>query len=777
MPAILQELVTLLTRPPGNLIYHLVLAFSTAAALPAALNLWRHSGYPQGRRMVIGLAPILLLLLALFFVGGISWQGLLAERSILPPLDRAIALLSLLLIVWLWAFPEPQRLADSACLLLFLLTFTLAILNLAWWASQLNPATYNGSVLDLSAQVYALVIAFAGLLLLLIRRPPGWSFGFAMIFLLALGHLAQLLFPDRQGDFPGLLRIAQLAAFPLLLSLPQRFPLSVAPTSVPAAPGLLATTTPVPTHTDPRLVDALLSLAASASKPDLCQQVTRLTSMIMLSDFTMLAASPDDDWQISILCCYDLIREELRDGANLNGNQAPAIAAALRHAHPLRIPDSNTSPDLLELAHAMHLERAGHLLCAPIASPTGGASMGLILLSPYSNRPWSLDDQTRLLSLSKSLAHVLLRAHEQHAQVTEMETLTQSLQAAHSNLLIVQQENQSLLEQRQNPALAGSGIAPGSTQFAALLSDQEQAQQTISQLTQEIEHLHQQLQALPSIPAARAHQENVQAELRLALEEIASLRSELASPVSQPAPLLADQRLENLNALVQDLRQPMAAITGYTEFLLGESVGILGALQRKFLERIKIASDRMTTLLDDILQQPYHESATLQLSLQLAELNKIIDQAIFNTSEPLQQKNIALRVDMPDELPQLETDPQALEQVITNLLENAGKVTPDQGEISLRLEVKGETGEPGFILIQVADQGGGIGPQDIPRIFSRLYTTPVSGAGDSGAGLSIIKTLVEALHGRIWVDTEPGVGAVFSILMPVSAAANGDEIA
>jgi two-component system sensor histidine kinase VicK len=124
---------------------------------------------------------------------------------------------------------------------------------------------------------------------------------------------------------------------------------------------------------------------------------------------------------------------------------------------------------------------------------------------------------------------------------------------------------------------------------------------------------------------------------------------------------------------------------------------------------------------------------------------------------------------MPDSLPELIADRTALTQVITSLLENASKVSSEGERITLRVEVKGEREEQVYVLLQVTDQGGGVQPQDLTHVFSRLYRAPIPGVGDTGAGLSIVKTLVEALHGRIWVDSEPGLGATFSVLLPISA--------
>jgi signal transduction histidine kinase len=74
-------------------------------------------------------------------------------------------------------------------------------------------------------------------------------------------------------------------------------------------------------------------------------------------------------------------------------------------------------------------------------------------------------------------------------------------------------------------------------------------------------------------------------------------------------------------------------------------------------------------------------------------------------------------------------------------------------------------------MIQVTDSGGGIPPEDLPRVFTRLYRADnvlIQGVGDTGVGLSIAKTLTEAQHGRIWVESEPGVGSTFSVLLPIA---------
>jgi signal transduction histidine kinase len=275
--------------------------------------------------------------------------------------------------------------------------------------------------------------------------------------------------------------------------------------------------------------------------------------------------------------------------------------------------------------------------------------------------------------------------------------------------------------------------------------------------------------------------DTLEGELHLALEEISRLRAAQTSvtdTITTPTPGILtklDPQGNQLKTFAHELRQPMSSIVGYTDYLLGESVGILGNLQRKFLERINFSAERMSTILDDMFHATSLESNTLKLNPEQVNLYDIINQALQKSSDSMHQKDIDLRVDIPEILPALITDPAALEQVIITLLKNACEVSPQQGQISIRMDIYGEGINLGFGLLQVTNQGGGIATEDISRVFSRQHQNTIPGVGDSGTNLSKIKTLVEALEGRIWVDSLPGIGAIFSVLLPVLPAGSAPD--
>jgi signal transduction histidine kinase len=234
---------------------------------------------------------------------------------------------------------------------------------------------------------------------------------------------------------------------------------------------------------------------------------------------------------------------------------------------------------------------------------------------------------------------------------------------------------------------------------------------------------------------------------------------------------------EVITSVIQEIRQPLSSIVGYTDLLLSESVGILGALQRKFLERIKASTERMHATLKDLIQISTMSQRPLELLQQPIALDTIVDHAVTETSAQLREKNIALRVDLPEELPEIVADRDAFQQIVVQLLQNAGAATPQEGAITLRAKIN-QNNDGDYLLIQVTDTGGGVHPDDLPRVFARRYRADmplIQGLGDTGVGLSIAKSLVEAHHGRIWVDSMYGQGTTFSILLPVSPTSNGER--
>ncbi len=787
---------SLLTSFPGNLVYHLVVAFAVAGAFQSALNLWRSSGFPQGRRMVIGLGLLLFARLSLFAGAGLAGEAFADPHSLLPVLDRTITALGLVIILWLWAFPEPLRAADAASALLALLTLAGAAFSLIWWLENGGAVGFNETWLDEAWEIYALALLILGVILLLARRPNAWGVGLSTMGILAAGHFYQLAFPQAGSDFAGSVRLAQMAAYPLLLALPYRFQ---APAPAPDTP-LPEKAQEQPLVHDrqrygvsPQVFRSILSIGVQKSIPEVCETMTRTISEAMLADVCLAILPPDKHGRMTVQCGYDLIREKPIAGQVFEKNEIPLLLSAMERLRPLRLPASSTSRDLFILGTRLELGRAGHLLASFVADGESKPMVGLVLLSPYSNRSWSREDQQFLTDITDGLAPILQRNKQWASLQEQVIKSRQNLQAFETLLEQTQAENAGLRAELKE--ISEQTLKEHDANLAVLAAAQLKAQERIARLQAENQRLEEALETLAAAQDDRetsTETEHLEEELRLTLEELARLKFKLSEAdkklltlrqESDEAASLSDHQIEVFTSIAQELRQPMSSIIGYTDLLLGESVGILGALQRKFLERIKASTERIEILLDDLFHVVSFDSGKLELKPETVDLGSIVDEAVLTISPQLRDRQIALRVDLPDTLPELRADRDALEQIFTHLLKNAGEASPPESEIAFRAEMHTAEDSHEYLLIQVSDQGSGIPTEDLPRVFSRLYRADnplIEGVGDTGVGLSIAKALVEAHNGRIWVDSEIGRGSTFSVLLPMSGNGNngnGDETA
>jgi signal transduction histidine kinase len=377
--------------------------------------------------------------------------------------------------------------------------------------------------------------------------------------------------------------------------------------------------------------------------------------------------------------------------------------------------------------------QAGHLLAAPVAENNQAPMLGIVLLSPYTNRAWNDEDQRYLTDAAHALAPILKQKQKSTNQPLELVGPSLPLLPMERGAIQAEGENSHWMARLEEAEQKLKEEKGRSESLAALVAEHPALQETIAQL----------------------EQRNQELEVQAAVKKSSGER-----PTQ-----------EGLISIAQELRKPLSAIVGYTDLLLGESVGLLGAIQRKFLERVKSSSARMGGLLEELIQVTAMDPGQKDMNRGMVDLNAVIDEAVSGMIAQVSQKNIALRVDLPDELPPIQADLEALQQVLANLLHNATLATPVDGEISLHVRLEDKENGARYLLLQVTDQGGGISAQDLPRVYSRKYRTDnvqIQGIGETGVGLSIVKALVEAQGGRIWVEPEMERGSVFSVLLPIA---------
>ncbi len=785
-----QNILDLITSPTGNLIYHLVLAFSVISTFQAAWIARESLPSAQSRRLVFGLGMLLVGQAVLFVCSGLAWQKVIDANRFFPPLDRAVILFSLVWIVWLWNFPNPARLGDLVTGFLNLGTIVLFFFTFTSWSAQAGEHFNSFSWMDWSWQIASIFVIVTGIAILIFSRPVGWGFGFAMLALLLTGIVAHLVVMPTVGDLSGYVRIAQLAAFPLLPTLLHRLrtatveeqePVRVRQTAAEPPPAQTESAAQIPYprkqerrrySTDPRTLHAWLELSETRDPERVLAGMSKAIAHTMLSDLCFLVTGPNYG-HIVLQSGYDLIREEEMQGTMLEQGQLPMLSNALQRGRSLRIVTTDSQPpDLITLSSALGLKETGSLMFIPLVYKEKQEG-GILFLSPYSNRQWSQDDQTYLTSELEIIARILHREPPQ-AETTLGENLRIEVEGLRA-------ENQKLLadinQLRQGILPTSQPVAP-EMDLTSLVALQQEAQEQIANLQAENERLQSALRSQGISVLSPDEFSRLELELRSTLQEIAQLQNQLAEANARNMMLEREVKAggrgvsedrEVITSIVQEIRQPMSSILGYTDLLLAESVGILGALQRKFLERVKASTVRMRAMLDDLIKVASMSDGPIEVLPQPVELGTIIDNAVAETSAQLREKNIALLVDLPQEMPQLYADQDAIQQIILHLLQNAGAVTPQEGSVTIRACMK-QDNEDEYLLLQIGDTGGGIQPEDLSKVFARRYRADmplIQGLGDTGVGLSIAKALVEAHGGRIWVDTVAGQSTTFSVLMPV----------
>ncbi len=220
-----------------------------------------------------------------------------------------------------------------------------------------------------------------------------------------------------------------------------------------------------------------------------------------------------------------------------------------------------------------------------------------------------------------------------------------------------------------------------------------------------------------------------------------------------------------VNAVSHDLRTPLTSIKGYVEFLEDEIGGPLTPQQREFISQLMKGTQRLENLVDDLLDFARFEAGTFRLKLEDVDLAAKAREIAESLRPQVQEAKLDLETALPAEPLMLQMDALRIERVLTNLINNAIKFTPEAGRITIRV-----TRESEHARCEIEDSGIGIAPEDAPRLFQRFSQLQDGSAkGGTGQGLSISKTIVEAHEGQIGVRSKgQGNGSTFWFTLPLS---------
>jgi signal transduction histidine kinase len=251
------------------------------------------------------------------------------------------------------------------------------------------------------------------------------------------------------------------------------------------------------------------------------------------------------------------------------------------------------------------------------------------------------------------------------------------------------------------------------------------------------------------------------------------------------------QRTTNaLASAAHDLKTPLSILNGYVELLHSEKLGPLSDRQREVLQDMRDSGKRLQQFIQDFLTYSTLEIGGLRMQYETGDLNECLSEVCRLWSNRFQQKGIALYFLGNDKVPIFPFDAPKLERIISNLLENSFKFTPQTGTVWLHAEPymwerrsasvpsaaerrRQSVAHPNSVKVSVSDTGPGIPAEFHLEVFDDFFRLPGTESQEGmGLGLAIARRLVHGMGGKIWVESDPGAGCKFSFLIPFKPTAS-----
>ena len=217
-----------------------------------------------------------------------------------------------------------------------------------------------------------------------------------------------------------------------------------------------------------------------------------------------------------------------------------------------------------------------------------------------------------------------------------------------------------------------------------------------------------------------------------------------------------------ISTVSHELRSPLTSVKGYTSLMLNRWDRLKDEQKRTMLEQVHHDADRVTRLVTELLDISRLETGRLVLRRQMVDIPAIAASIVEKVG--LESPELDCTVSFAEDFPRVYADPDKIEQVLTNLVENAVKYASPKG-----MRVYGETPEPGSVAVCVRDTGEGIPEDDLPRVFTKFFRRDHGRPNGTGLGLWISRGLVEAHGGELTATSVLGSGSTFRFTLPIEA--------
>lgn len=641
MSQLLLEVLSILTEPSGDLIFHLVQIFSALAALLLALSSHQDSKSTVYRRFLLGILVVLGSQLLLFLIATFGLRGFFDTHLILPIFDRTINCLCMIWIIWLWVAPEPWKVADYTLIGSNIVVGVSFLVTCFTWFVQGSGQNFNSTWQDLLWADLMVLAIVVGLIGLIYKKPDGWGIGVGFLAINLTGLIAHLAYSTQPGDYAGIVRLVQIFTYPLLPVLTRRFSVVPAPPPAPISQPI----PPGPSErtrftAESRTIDTWLQLSAQERSEPFRKLLVKAIAQTMVADICLLISIPDSQNQVRVFSGYDLIRQESFGGGTIKGENIPEIMRAFSQNLPLIMPTGGSiSKDLKTLRDVLNLKAPSNSMFIPILYHQEPIA-GMLLCTPYSTRVWDITDESYLYSVTNRVGALLaeIMKREENLESDDLSNLDEE----------GMREKYSLLKQENIALVTEIDVLQEAPELPVELSSPAPEPQAVI--------------ALPAITSTAAAQgngsmeeENLRTELRIALEELSRLKAAQGVAENAAASSQAQQSGEQ--------KEPQSV-----QFELDQ----VSSAAR--IEKESQGSDNFTSR---------EESA--DVILEAAQFVEAVDQAIRENREGLAEKRIALLSDIPDSLPIIKAAPSLFRKLVGHTLRNVIYLSLDDQPVHLKV--------------------------------------------------------------------------------------------
>ncbi|MBU0703054.1 MAG: GAF domain-containing protein [Chloroflexi bacterium] len=791
------SLIDLLSVGPGTSVYHFLVLLALGAMGGIALIEWRHTGNPDHRRVLWAFGGLVALRLPLLLVEP-RIAGL-DRATVVAPLLGGIEIASLTVLGWAFLAPILSRREEKLYLIGgFGVALLCAVTFLPGWYRALSRYPHLLYVTFWQQPFWYAVSMLAAILPVLIiwrsrKEDRQWQpmIGFAILFLgftlLCGGSLALAMPVDwlSIGAYTllGTGRFIHLMGYPL-------FAVAVYHT---ALQDMWAYRHELQAMSEEALrqaqelhflVDISRSLGDSLNLDIILQRVVESVTMALNADrCAIFLVNPDDSESAQLAAQYTPLqrKERLAERPTLSLSEQPTLDYALQRRKQLLLNVEANNPRLQALYELLGCPKAGPTIVQPLLRQRRALGV-LVVGNDHSQRAFGPNEgrlcQSIATQISATLENVRLYrdlktqarqlAELLQLQEEEVRQRTAILESVAEGVIVSDREGRvtgvnaaaerilGALRQRivgrPLEQLMGN-IKFGSNADWKLIARSDSPLQTMFELEGKIVHI----SAAPVLNSAGDQ-----------LGAVAVLRDVTKETRSEQA------KSEFVTAISHELRTPLTAIRGYSEALASGMVGTMDEAQSHFIGVICDNALRMASLSDNLIAVAQIEKGFIQLEYGETHLGSIIGDVARSFQSQLETRQLEIELETDNRLPLIEADPARVQQILNNLISNAVKFTYPGGRITVGASLLGDNKDDEqatpHCAIWVADTGIGISPEEKTRIWERFYrpTNPLAvETSGLGVGLSIVKSLVEAHDGRVWLESTLGTGSRFTVLLPV----------